>query len=153
MNPYEKQYSQSLALSGKQNYTIPRITPPKSAQDAAYKKAVNNNVCYPYNMGRCPNQADQSCKQINSKDGSLSKILKHICNICGRRHPGRDHPKMKNQSIMSFLNDLFVHIYCRKTLCNSNKSFFFTFQCIIQYFTPVFSYNRPYRELNAYVLQ
>jgi hypothetical protein len=93
MNPYEKQNSQSLALSGKQNYTIPRITSPKSAQDAAYKKAVNNNVCYRYNLGRCPNQADQSCKQTNSKDGSLPRILKHICNICGRKHPARDHPK------------------------------------------------------------
>ena len=91
VNPYERQNFQTLVQSSNKNYTIPKLTSPKSAQEAAYKKALHNNVCYGYNTGKCPHQVDQSCKQTNSKDSSLSKTLKHICNICGRRHPAKDH--------------------------------------------------------------
>ena len=93
VNPYERQNFQTLVQFSNKNYTIPKLTSPKSAQEAAYKKALHNNVCYRYNMGRCPHQADQSCKQTNSKDGSLSRTLKHICNICGRKHTSKDHPE------------------------------------------------------------
>ena len=91
VNPYERQNFQTSVQSSNKNYTIPKLTSPKSAQEAAYKKALHNNVCYRYNTGKCPNQADQSCKQTNPKDGSLSRTLKHVCNICSRRHPAKDH--------------------------------------------------------------
>ena len=70
-------------------YTIPKLFPQKT-NDQEFKKAANLGICFRYNLGRCPKQADQSCK-VTPRDGDPVQTLKHVCLKCGKKHPEKDH--------------------------------------------------------------